>query len=300
MRSEWFKGFLAPTLSIAPTQEAFESALKTGRRDQALEIAEEALVQAGDEESLRSVLKWLDRVAVGAPVAVSSNVARLKALVFNQLALHEDALACAEHSLRLTPMAVGARIEKSLALFELARFKPAAETLQSLLLDVPDEPWVWHALGLIAERSGDNTAAQLYFNRAATIAPDAFPLSIRMDEKEFDAVVKDAIADLPEIAARHMDKVVVSVEPFPSDKTLAGGGVSPTVLGLFSGVPVGERSLTSNSDHAPASIVLFQRNLERQAKTRAELIEQIAITLAHEVGHLLGLDEDELEERGLG
>jgi predicted Zn-dependent protease with MMP-like domain len=46
--------------------------------------------------------------------------------------------------------------------------------------------------------------------------------------------------------------------------------------------------------------VLYQKNLERIAARREELIEQIGTTLVHEVGHFLGLDEEELWERGLG
>jgi predicted Zn-dependent protease with MMP-like domain len=45
--------------------------------------------------------------------------------------------------------------------------------------------------------------------------------------------------------------------------------------------------------------VLYQRNLERFARSRPELIEQIGVTLIHEVGHFLGLDEEELYARGL-
>jgi predicted Zn-dependent protease with MMP-like domain len=51
--------------------------------------------------------------------------------------------------------------------------------------------------------------------------------------------------------------------------------------------------------HLPSSIVLYQRNLERFAESRAELVEQIGVTLVHEVGHFLGLDEEELYQRGL-
>jgi predicted Zn-dependent protease with MMP-like domain len=51
--------------------------------------------------------------------------------------------------------------------------------------------------------------------------------------------------------------------------------------------------------HFPSSIVLYQRNLERAARTRAELVEEVRITLVHEVGHFLGLSEDELYQRGL-
>jgi predicted Zn-dependent protease with MMP-like domain len=51
--------------------------------------------------------------------------------------------------------------------------------------------------------------------------------------------------------------------------------------------------------HFPSSIALFQRNLERHVRDEAELREEIEVTLLHEVGHFLGLDEDDLRERGL-
>ena len=59
---------------------------------------------------------------------------------------------------------------------------------------------------------------------------------------------------------------------------------------------VGERGA---SGELPPAIFLYQKNLERSCRTRAELIEQIEVTVLHEVGHLVGLDEDDLEARGL-
>jgi predicted Zn-dependent protease with MMP-like domain len=95
--------------------------------------------------------------------------------------------------------------------------------------------------------------------------------------------------------------VTISVEDIPSDEDLMDPSppLSPSILGVFRGTPVGERSVTNAYDHFPAAIVLYQKNLERFAKTREELIEQIGITVMHEVGHLVGLDEDDLWERGL-
>jgi len=49
----------------------------------------------------------------------------------------------------------------------------------------------------------------------------------------------------------------------------------------------------------PRSIVLYRVNLARAVKSRAELSEQIKRTLLHEIGHLRGLDEDDLRRRGL-
>ena len=46
-------------------------------------------------------------------------------------------------------------------------------------------------------------------------------------------------------------------------------------------------------------ILLFKRNLEKIASTRAELVEQIQITVKHEIGHFLGMDEEEVERLGL-
>ena len=51
--------------------------------------------------------------------------------------------------------------------------------------------------------------------------------------------------------------------------------------------------------HFPSGIVLYQKNLERLVRSREELLREIGVTLVHEVGHFLGLDEEELWERGL-
>ena len=52
-------------------------------------------------------------------------------------------------------------------------------------------------------------------------------------------------------------------------------------------------------DVPPRAIVLYRKNLARAVKTRAELDTQIRRTLLHEIGHLQGLDEDQLRHRGL-
>jgi predicted Zn-dependent protease with MMP-like domain len=46
-------------------------------------------------------------------------------------------------------------------------------------------------------------------------------------------------------------------------------------------------------------IILFKKNLEKVCQDREDLIDQIQVTVRHEVGHYLGLDEDDLERLGL-
>ncbi len=63
--------------------------------------------------------------------------------------------------------------------------------------------------------------------------------------------------------------------------------------------PLGQKASMDPWSHFPSSIALFQRNLERMARDREELVEEIRVTLLHEVGHFLGLDEDQLRDLGL-
>ena len=90
------------------------------------------------------------------------------------------------------------------------------------------------------------------------------------------------------------DGVVVAGKLWALLKNLGGA-----ILGIFRGSPLGQKAAMDPWSHFPSSIVLYQKNLERQARDRDELIEEIRVTLMHEVGHFLGLDEDELYARGL-
>ena len=71
------------------------------------------------------------------------------------------------------------------------------------------------------------------------------------------------------------------------------------LLGSFSGHSLMERSTENPWSMLPHTIVIYRRNLERQAINRDELIHQLRITLFHEIGHFLGLSEEDLEDRGL-
>ena len=74
--------------------------------------------------------------------------------------------------------------------------------------------------------------------------------------------------------------------------------ISPQILGIFIGVP---RTQASVTDQMPDldRIILFKKNLEKICQDREDLIDQIQVTVRHEVGHYLGLDEDDLERLGL-
>ncbi len=117
----------------------------------------------------------------------------------------------------------------------------------------------------------------------------------RLSREEFEREVALAIDRLPDEYRRHLADVAVTVEELPSDAILLDENppLDPEeLLGLFVGVPLGER----RGGDLPPRILLFKRSLERLALEPEELVEEIAITLYHELGHYLGLDEQELAQ----
>jgi predicted Zn-dependent protease with MMP-like domain len=103
---------------------------------------------------------------------------------------------------------------------------------------------------------------------------------------------------------RDLDGIPVQMEDLPQEIDLTSGDppLSPSILGLFRGTPLGvpcEPEPGAQPGDPCRSIALYRKNLGRAVKTRAELVEQISVTLLHEIGHLRGEDDSELAARGL-
>lgn len=156
--------------------------------------------------------------------------------------------------------------------------------------------------GVLLERRGRFDDAESFFLRASAIAPDKYPPPVRMQRAEFDREVRKAARQLPRQFRQCLDRVPVVVQDVP-DATLAEGPdreeVGPDILGLFDGIPLPETSSFDLPPTRPNTIYLFQRNLERAAKDRDDLIEQIRITLYHELAHYLGFEEEDMDDMGL-
>ena len=274
--------------------------------DQALGMGEEALAadvlirQPGDDrERVEAGLKMLEKAESVAKKDehLYTALELLRGVALNQLGDCEGALSSFEQVLDIDPDNDEARLERAIALFETCRFDQASKAFEQFSRDFADEPWAFHYLGLIAERRGQ--PSKPWFEKAQRLDSAEFPPPVTLSPEAFAKAVEDAIAELPEHARLHLANAVVDIEALPSDEDLREGDLSPSILGVFRGVPVDERSPTDPTHHQTARITLFKNNLERFARSREELLEEIRITVLHEVGHLLGLDEDELYERGL-
>jgi predicted Zn-dependent protease with MMP-like domain len=73
----------------------------------------------------------------------------------------------------------------------------------------------------------------------------------------------------------------------------------PDLLGVYDGIPLTERDVGWGG-HLPDRIVIFSGPLQRMCVDREELLEEIAITVVHEIAHHFGIDDDMLHELGWG
>ncbi len=187
-------------------------------------------------------------------------------------------------------------LELALSCFERGDFDRASRLANSLAAQV-DEPALWQLQGMLAERRGDDSTE--FFERAHAQQPADFPLPVRVTGVEFEQMIAAALDALPPQARAHLSNVVVTAEDFPSLEHLRDEKVSATTLGFYQGDNVYAVNGAQPENQVSPRIVLFQKNLERQADSRAALAEEVRLTVLHEVGHLMGLSEEDLFERGL-
>jgi predicted Zn-dependent protease with MMP-like domain len=113
-----------------------------------------------------------------------------------------------------------------------------------------------------------------------------------------ESEVNQTIQSLPSALRDKTRGLPVSFERQPG-KALQKDGIEPDTLGLFVGEPFSETGTTTAP--LPAQVILFLENLWEMAEGDAAVYqEEVRATLLHELGHYLGLDETDLEERGLG
>jgi predicted Zn-dependent protease with MMP-like domain len=109
------------------------------------------------------------------------------------------------------------------------------------------------------------------------------PISVH----EFERIVGDALDGLPAEIAALLDNVVVFVDDEHEED----------LLGLYEGVPVTERE-DYGGFAMPDRVTLYRLALCDMVADRDELVEEITITVIHELAHHLGIDDDRLHELG--
>jgi len=197
-------------------------------------------------------------------------------------------------------------------LFELGNYEDARRVLERAVAIESDSAHVVYSLGLVLERlaheggdgeSADDVealrdAAELAFARANALDPGQFPIAATMSDDDFEQAVREALENLPRSIREYIADVPVIIEDVPPRQLVCEERVSPQILGIFMGVPRTQAAITEQVPDLDR-VVLFKANLEKICRDREELIDQIQITVRHEIGHYLGLDEDDLDRLGL-
>jgi predicted Zn-dependent protease with MMP-like domain len=120
---------------------------------------------------------------------------------------------------------------------------------------------------------------------------------IEISRKEFERLVERALRKLPRRFRTRLENIAVVVEDWADEATLDEMGIEPpdTLYGLYRGTDLTRRDLQYGGV-LPDVISIYQGPIQEDCETVEEMEELVRDTVAHEVGHYFGLDDDQLSE----
>ncbi len=115
-------------------------------------------------------------------------------------------------------------------------------------------------------------------------------MAIEMDADEFETHVGEALASVPGELLDLLDNcVIVIADDAPED--------DPELLGLYEGTPLTERGF-SYTGVLPDTITIFRNPTLAICDTVEDVVDEVNITVVHEIAHFFGIDDDRLHELG--
>jgi predicted Zn-dependent protease with MMP-like domain len=114
-------------------------------------------------------------------------------------------------------------------------------------------------------------------------------MAVEMPRARFDELVGEALDLLPKELSRAMTNVVVLVEDINE--------MDPDLLGLYEGIALTERT-TSYSGVLPDRITIYRDPILRICRDEDQVVDEVAITVVHEIAHHFGIDDDRLHDLG--
>ena len=113
---------------------------------------------------------------------------------------------------------------------------------------------------------------------------------VEVDPERFEALVAAALDELPGPLAEGLDNVVGRIRT---------GRPPGGLLGLYEGVPLTERGdYGAGGPPRPDQVTIFRLPICAMCDTEEEVVEQVRITVVHELAHHYGIDDDRLHELG--
>jgi predicted Zn-dependent protease with MMP-like domain len=115
---------------------------------------------------------------------------------------------------------------------------------------------------------------------------------LELGRTEFEGLVAEALDTIPPELAKLIDNVVVLVEDEAPEET-------PDLLGLYEGTPLTERD-GWYAGVLPDTIRLFRMPILRICNSFDDVVDEVQVTVVHEVAHYFGIDDERLHELGWG
>ena len=113
---------------------------------------------------------------------------------------------------------------------------------------------------------------------------------VEVSDDRFAELVEDAFKAVPPELSALLDNVALFIEDDPPDD-------DPDLLGYYDGVALTERD-TSYGGHLPDRIVVFRNPTLAICDTEDDVIDEVRITVVHEIAHHFGIDDARLHELG--
>jgi predicted Zn-dependent protease with MMP-like domain len=117
---------------------------------------------------------------------------------------------------------------------------------------------------------------------------------LSLDREGFEALVREALADLPEEFAENLDNIAVVVEDEPDPRELLEMGleIDEELFGLYQGVPLVVREASYSG--LPDRVVIYMGPILRACSSPEQVEIEVRETVIHELGHHFGLSDDEM------
>jgi predicted Zn-dependent protease with MMP-like domain len=115
---------------------------------------------------------------------------------------------------------------------------------------------------------------------------------VDMSRERFEELVGEALDEVPMELLNVMSNVVILVEDAPPD-----GGED--LLGLYEGHALTDRGW-NYAGVLPDRITIYRLPTLKACDTEADVVDEVAITVVHEIAHHFGIDDHRLHELGWG
>lgn len=118
-----------------------------------------------------------------------------------------------------------------------------------------------------------------------------------IDDDQFEAMISQALAELPEKYVSNLDNVAITYadEPSSEQRQKMKLRADQSLFGLYEGIPLPKRGAGYNFV-LPDKITIFKQPMAAMMTDRAALYAQVKHTLWHEIAHFYGLDHDRIHD----